>query len=414
MIKSLSWLIAVRYILGSRGDRNISIMLFICFAGIFIGAFSLALVISVMNGFETATYEKLQGIHAQIIMRAGNQNLDTEKISSILNKEFPEIATYSPSTTKHVIIQPIDTENVDINNIVEMKAINPVNEQHISAIAKKIIDSIDHKNNLVTALSNNQILIGSKLATNLQLKPGDKIQLLHIQEDKIKGKKISLSEQIAVIGGIFSTGIDEFDTSLGLISFPFLKTMFPDTYNTQFNILLHKKSNENAVIKKLQDRFGLDAFSWKDLYPPLVSALKLEKYAMFLILSLITLVASMNIISLLFMFIIKKRPDIAIFKAMGMNEKTLFSIFLSIGVVISCIATLLGLCGAYIAVRLLQKYPFITLPDTYYVTHLPAEINIESFILIFFVIMIMSIIATAIPVYRIRSINISEILRYEA
>ncbi len=413
MIKNVSWLITLRYIIGSRSDRNISIMLFICFTGIFIGAFSLALIISVMNGFESATYEKLQSIHAQIIMRADSQKLDTQKIGKVLEAEFPEVAAYSPSTTKQVIIQPPHSD--DISNVIAIKAIDPEREQTTSSIAKKIIASYDNTNQLTTSVTDSgSILIGNKLAQALNLSPGDTVRLMFIQEDTVKGKKVSLSEHEATIGGIFSTGIEEFDSAMGLATFPFIKAMFPDTGATQINLLLKPASDEAAIIEKLQYRFGLELFSWKDLYPALVSALKLEKYAMFLILSLITLVASMNIISLLFMYIIKKRPDIAIYKAMGMSEKTIFAIFLSIGMSIACVATLLGLAAAYGSALLLQHYPFITLPDTYYVTHLPAEVHPISFILIFILVMLMSFIATAIPVWRIRRINISEILRYEA
>jgi ABC-type lipoprotein release transport system permease subunit len=201
MIKKLSWLITIRYILGSRGDRNISIMLFICFAGIFIGAFALALVIAVMNGFEKATYEKLQGIHAQIIMRAGNQKLDAQKIGDILAKEFPEVEAFSPNALKQVIIQRLDSE--DISNVIALKAVDAQAEEQTSSLAKKIIQSEDGKNQLTTSLSDNRIIIGKKLAEVLNLKPSDQVRLLYIQEEKTKGKKVVLAEQTATIGALF-------------------------------------------------------------------------------------------------------------------------------------------------------------------------------------------------------------------
>lgn len=188
MIKNVSWLITLRYIIGSRTDRNISIMLFICFTGIFIGAFSLALIISVMNGFESATYEKLQSIHAQIIMRADSQKLDTEKIGKVLESEFPEVAAYSPSTTKQVIIQPPHSD--DISNVIAIKAIDPVREQTTSSIAKKITASQDNTNQLTTSVTDSgSILIGNKLAQALNLSPGDTVRLMFIQEDTVKEKK---------------------------------------------------------------------------------------------------------------------------------------------------------------------------------------------------------------------------------
>jgi lipoprotein-releasing system permease protein len=121
----------------------------------------------------------------------------------------------------------------------------------------------------------------------------------------------------------------------------------------------------------------------------------------------------MNIISLLFMQITQKRPDIAILKAMGMSHGSISSIFFIIGMTISCVASFFGLLAAVIASWLLQRYPFITLPDTYYVTHLPVAMNGEIIVAVFCVVIIFSLFATWLPIQRIRSINVSRVLRFE-
>jgi ABC-type lipoprotein release transport system permease subunit len=176
--------------------------------------------------------------------------------------------------------------------------------------------------------------------------------------------------------------------------------------------LFHTDDDETIVIKKLQKRLPhLNVYTWKDQYPALVSSLKLEKYVMFLILALITLVASMNMISLLFMQIQHKRRDIAIFRAMGMSSKIIRSIFLRMGLLITSIASICGLMLAACAGYALERYPCIELPDVYYISYIPARMDLEIFLAVFVVTMIIGFCATWFPAQRSRRINISNILR---
>jgi len=400
-------LIAWRYFWDTRAEKSISTMLIICFAGIFIGSFALALIASVMSGFEKVTHEKLQGIHAQIIMRASGNELHAAKIQAILGQEFPEIAAYSPATYKQVILQK--ETDTDISNAILLKIVDPFLEQKTSTIGTKI----KTEQTLVTLIDSDTILLGDKIAHNLNVAVGDTINFLFVPEKNTRSSKISLEQAPAIVGGIFSTGIEEFDTGLALISFAFAQKLFGHVGIEQFNIQLKNSANEQATIQKLKNRFNLEVFSWKDLYPALVSALKLEKYVMFFIFSLIVLVASMSILSLMYMHIIKKRVDIALYKSMGMSNRLIITLFTSIGISVSCLATFCGLIAAAITGIFLQKYPFITLPDSYYVSHLPVHLEWQTFALVFILVLCMSIIATLIPCTSIRSINIAKILRFE-
>jgi lipoprotein-releasing system permease protein len=114
------------------------------------------------------------------------------------------------------------------------------------------------------------------------------------------------------------------------------------------------------------------------------------------------------------MHITQKRGDIAILKAMGMSDNALTTTFLLMGMSITCCATLVGLGLATLASWFLENYPFITLPDAYYVTHLPSKMEWHLLIIVFIVIMCLSFIATVFPAYRTRTINIANILRFEA
>jgi lipoprotein-releasing system permease protein len=153
--------------------------------------------------------------------------------------------------------------------------------------------------------------------------------------------------------------------------------------------------------------------SWKEQYPALVSSLKLEKYVMFLVIALITLVACMNMISLLFMQIQQKRHDIAIFRAMGLATKHIHDIFIRMGLVITTAASLCGLAAATAIGYWIEKHPVIELPDVYYVSHLPARVDLDICVIVFFVTVFLGFIATWIPARRTKYINIVDVLRQE-
>lgn len=410
-MNGLHFLIAWRYLLGTRLEKNISAMVRICFIGIMIGSFALALIIAVMNGFEKVTHEKMQGIHSQIIIRGYGDHLNIEQLNRVLHKEFPEVIGASPNATKQVILQERNSD--DISNIVFLKGIDPAAEARVSILEKKLHTATGDKT-LTAILQENHILIGNKLAQELDVMAGEPINILFAEDEHARKRKISLAKHDAILGGTFKTGIEEFDSGLAFCSMNFLQQLLPDAGPTQINLKLQPDADEDAVIQRLRDRFNLEVYSWKDLYPALVSALKLEKYAMFLILALITLVASMNIISLLFMQITQKRGDIAILKAMGMADGNIQSIFVIMGMAITGLASITGLILAFIAGLILQWYPFIELPDVYYVTHLPVRMEPNLFALVFLVVIVLSFLSTWIPARRTKKINIAHVLRFEA
>lgn len=385
-------------------------MAIVCFLGIFIGSFSLALITAIMHGFEVVIHEKMQGIHAQIIIRGYGEPLNMNTLGPVLQKEFPEIAAFSPSSTRHTLVQAANID--DPPTVAMIRGINSQMESNVSTLHKKIIPT-HQATNFTNLLTQNQILIGKKLAKDLEVTVGDTIELLFTSNEQPRRRKITFDTNDAIVGGLFDTGIDEFDSGLIFCSLDYLETLFPESGIEQVNVKLKPGFDENTIVEKLRKRLNLEVSSWKGLYPALVSALKLEKYVTFFILALITLVASMNIVSLLFMHIQQKRPDIAILKALGMHSSTISTIFLLMGVMISSIASLTGLACAWIASWFLERYPFIKLPDVYYVTHLPVRMEWQIVVTVFIVVLILSIAATWFPARKTRLINIANVLRFE-
>lgn len=387
-------------------------MTIVCFIGIFIGSFSLALISAIMNGFEVAIHEKMQSIHPHVIIQSYKNDIDLEVLETILKKEFPEIIAFSPTASHHVLLR-VDSSSDDTPAVAMIKGINPHTEQFTSSLSKKIIKTLPTITTYSQLFDNDFIIIGKQLAQNNHISIGDHVELLFMRDSYIRSKKITFDSQQATISGIFDTGIDEFDNGIIYCSLSFLEKLYPNIIVEQINVALAPYADENIVIQKLRDRLGIDVYSWKDLYPSLVASLKLEKYVSFFILALILLVASMNIISLLFMQITQKRPIIALLKAIGMTNGSICTIFFMIGMMISCCASITGLIAALCASFILEKYPFITLPDTYYVTHLPVAMNWYIVCAVFSVVILFSMCAILLPIQRIRSINISRILRFE-
>lgn len=402
-------LIASRYLKGTQNEKSISSMVIVCFLSISIGACALALVMSIMDGFEYATHEKIRSIHAHIIMRQNGQSLDAAAIQQVIDKEFSEISGVSSQQIGQVLVQSKD--NNDVNSVVILKGINPAHEALTSSIATKII--APENSALSAVIHDNYVLIGSQCASDLNVSVGSPITLIHKKEGS-PDDTVEFSQTKAIVGGIFKTGIEEFDNGLMFAAQKLWASMFDSNEIHQIALSVRPGIDETKVVEKLKNRFKINAYSWKELYPALVSALKLEKYAMFFILALITLVASLNMISLLFMHIAQKKGDIAILRAMGMNTKDIRIIFLLTGTKIAFWGTLCGLAAAYLIGLFLQAYPLISLPDVYYVTTLPIRLDIKMFVLIFATVMIISIIASWLPTRSIKHINIIDILRFDA
>jgi lipoprotein-releasing system permease protein len=409
-MNNLSFTLAWRYLRGSAYEKRISTMVYVCFLSIVIGSASLALVLAIMRGIEYETQKTLQSIHAHILMRAHGQPLNVASIMSILQQEFPEVLASSPTAMQQVMI----TQDDEVSNVVMLRGIDPASERLVSTLEQRMVIPPYPEANLEELVVDNHVIVGKKLAENFGIKEGDSMTLL-FASDAQHGRKISLDRHKAMVTGMFSTGIEEFDAALIMSTIPFLQTLFPEEGVTQINITLVDDHQEKAVIQRLRKRFaGMEVYSWKELYPALFSAMQLEKFAMFLILALITLVASMNVIALLFMQITQKRSDIAILKLMGMNDHAINAIFMYIGLTIAFLGSIAGIALSAIVGWLLDRYPPITLPDVYYVSKLPVKLEVSLCITVLLITLGLSLFSTWFSARSTKSINIAEVLRFEA
>jgi lipoprotein-releasing system permease protein len=185
---------------------------------------------------------------------------------------------------------------------------------------------------------------------------------------------------------------------------------------TGIELRLKNIYKSSSLREKLQKKLGFPLYArdWIQLHKNLFSALKLEKFAMFIILILIILVASFNIISTLIMNVIEKTREIAILKAMGATNRGVMTIFMLQGLFIGVIGTIIGVSSGYLLNNLLDKYQIIKLPaDVYYLSHLPVKMKLFDFLAVSLSSIIISFLATLYPARQAAKVNPVEPLRYE-
>lgn len=399
----LTLFLAKKFLYGSRDRRSFSVMVKICFAGIFIGTFALTLVAAIMNGFEHATYEKLQGIHADLIIKGYGQALNFEKIAHVINKEFANfIDGVSPTSLSQIIIRNPKTE---LSRLIAIKAFDPRLESKVKKFDQKLINGLKKLGS--------GFFIGKKLQEDLEINVGDQIDFLYADAENIKSKKVELEKFSDFVTGIFDTGVDDFDANVALMSYDLFSKIFTDIGVSEINVKLKNRNFEKMVQSQLKSRLSLDVFSWKDLYPAIVAALVLEKYVSFFILALISLVASMNLVALIYMYINSKKAEIAILASMGMDLNQIRKIFLLIGFILTATASALGIAFAFIGDFILNRYPFIKLPDIYYVTTLPSKLDFTILIWVIITVLIFGLIASWLPTLDVKKMSIANILKFQ-
>ena len=389
----------------------IGIIALISFFAIAITTCILALVICISNGLERATLTQLQGIHSDIIMESQGNSLDGRKIITLLEEHFPEIVGMSPYSSAYVILRNPHTHET---TVVMLKAIDPALERNTTVLEKTITDGIsDH--NLTHLVSNNQILIGEKLAQNLALFVGESTDILFYTHEDTHSQKIIFDQIKAPIGGTFNTGIEEFDSAIVYCSFSLFNDLFPNKDITSIGLKIdpHYVHNKNIVLSRLKKTFSIDVYTWQELYPALIRALKLERYAMITLLSFMMLLASIIILSLLLVSIISKRADIAILLAMGMPLHQIKYIFMLMGLIIAFFGSSFGLATAYLIGWLINTYKLIPLPDVYYISYLPVQLSLTPFLTIILFVLILTFFITLIPVRYIRYTTLATTLRRE-
>ena len=410
MFTKVERLISSRNLKPKKKEGFLKIISIFSFLGIMLGVAILIIVMSVMNGFKTELTNKILGLNPHIVIQPNGFNIENKYISKIENN-FKDISLSKTYSGEGVII------NNDQAKGIIFKGVN-IQEKKIKEFLKKNIVSGD-----VRKFKKNNVFIGSELAFNLNLKEGDRINLMSSTFVSTPLGSLPKQENFN-IAGIFNTGFIEFDQNIIFLTTEDALSIFDkDTKDQNLEIYLKDPLKANLYkkqIEKLNQNFFI--YTWTDLNKSLFSALKVERNVMFIILTLIIIVAAFNIISGLTILIKNKTKEIAILKTLGLNNTSIKKSFFLTGFTIGFFATIsgivLGLIFSFniekVRVFLATVFKLEIFPsDIYFLEKLPSEISLSSIFIIFILSILVSAIASYIPARHISKMKTFRALKYE-
>ena len=410
MVNKVERIISSRNLKPKKKEGFLKIISVFSFLGIMLGVSILIIVMSVMNGFRTDLTNKILGLNPHIIINSNGNYID-DNYQSLISKKYNDF-----NLTKSFNGEGIAITN-EITKGVLVKGIQKDQKEAFNFIREKIIKGEFEK------LDKNSILIGSELAYNLNLEVGDMLTLMTSSFMNTPLGSVPKQQSYSV-AGIFNSGFIEYDKNVVLLELNEILSLFNKT-KKNLNIEIYLKEPLKAdlykkELKKISDKFYI--YSWTDLNKSFFSALKVERNVMFVILTMIIIVATFNIISGLTILIKNKTREIAILKTLGLSNTSIKKIFFLTGMSIGFFSTISGvLIGTIFSIYIEEIRIFISNifsleifpPEVYFLEEMPSEVSFKSVMIISFFSLLISAIASYIPSRSISQMNITKALKYE-
>jgi len=411
LFNSVEKLIALRNLRPKKKEGFLKVISTFSFIGIMLGVAILIIVMSVMNGFRTDLTNKILGFNPHLIIKPYNNEKINILFKNKLKNNFKDIKLLDSFSGEGVVMNGETTKGVLI------KGLDQDNKKNSIFLEKILIEGSEK------VISGNGVVVGKQLAFDLNLKVGDKINLLSSAFINTPFGGLP-KQEIYTLEGIFSSGFYEFDQNVIFLNLKDTLIFFnKKTDDINLEIYLQNPLDADIIkdeIQKLDNNFYI--YSWIDLNKSFFGALKVERNVMFIILTLIIVVAAFNIISGLTILIKNKTKEIAILKTLGLSNKSIVKSFFLTGFTIGLTATIAGLLlGVLFAVYIEPIRIFLSnilhveiFPqDIYFLEKLPSEINPISILVIFLLSLTTTTIASLIPAAAITKMNTIQALKYE-
>ncbi len=405
---SVEFFIAGKYLKAKRKEGFISLITFLSVAGVTLGVMALVVVIAVMSGAETEFRKRILGLEPHILIM--NYGGSFDQYQDILDKisSSPHIKDTSPILFGQAMIRTSRSFSG-----VMVRGVCP---EHGALLMKGYTAQ-----KLATALEQPKekdslpgIILGKELADSLGVTINDKAVLMSPKTFISPIGQIPSMKRF-VVKGMFSSGMSEYDGILAYVSLDQAQDLVSAKgkvsalglwVDNVFNVKTIRKNELNFL------KYPFYIRDWMDINHSLFSALKLEKTAMFIILTLIILVAAFNIASALIMMVMEKTKDIAVLKAMGATHDIIGKIFILKGMIIGATGTLLGTGSGVLVCFLLKKYDFIRLPEAYPFSTLPVELSGQDVLIIGISSLLICFVSTLYPSRKASKMDPVEAIRY--
>lgn len=392
---NLEYWIAWRYLVTKRKEKFLGLISIIAILGVVVGVAALMVVIAVMSGFSQDLRDKIVGNYSHITITAESGIEDEEALIGQL-RSISQIRGISVFIDGQALVR---TSQRLFG--VKVRGIDPKTISQVNKIEEYLIEGD------VLNLDSQGAVVGKELARFLGLQLADRLSL-QASKEKIYDLKVD---------GIFSSGMYEYDSELVFLHINQAKQMFKLRNASGIAITLNNLDKTALVKDEIQRILGYNYYvrTWIEANQNFFAALKLEKVTMFIILSLIVLVAAFNIASTLIVMVVQKTRDIGILKALGMTRRRIRRIFAYEGLTIGIIGITLGAWLGWLICFLLKRYQFIKLPaDIYYLDHLPVSLSLwPDVFLIIIAALIITVLSTIYPALRAGRLRPVEALRYE-
>ena len=409
MISRLEKEITFRFLKARKKDGFLNIISIFSFIGISLGVAVLIIVMSVMNGFRTELISKIVGFNSHITVDPYEKRIEVETVSqkikdrseNLILSNSGEAIIIKNNTSKGILLRGY--KNIDFSKLKIFE-----NELFLG----------DNK-----TLMQNNISIGKELSFTLNLDIGDKVTLMSSAGvETIIGNLPK--QKTFVVSSIFESGMAEFDNNIAFINLKTLEEFFNlDEKDRNLEIYLNNPQNIENQKLLVQNNFPNEfVYSWSDMNSSLFSALKVERNVMFIILSLIIIVAAFNIISGLTILVKNKTREIAILKSIGVLNKSIIKIFFLIGVIIGSSATLFGIfLGVTFSIYVENLRQYLSTifnirlfpEEIYFLSTMPSEINFFSILIISICSIFITIIVSIFPAVKAAKLDPIKALKYE-
>ena len=408
-------MIAFRYIKSRRVEGFISISAWFSLLGIMLGVATLIVVMSVMNGFRTELVDRILGINGHLIIYSKNERT-IPNYTNIIN---------NISDTSNVVAVTAHLEGQALaknKNFISGVIIRGSNWSDLAA--KKLLWKSLSQSTISNFKDKQNIIMGYRLGQKLNLKVGDFVSLI-----SPNGMETALGvlpfNQNFKIGGFFDMGMYEYDNNF--IFIPWKKAeLFLSTNNIAHGIEVFLKDQKftSSVNLQLQSKLNknLIVIDWKKRNSSFMNALAVEKNVMFVILTLIILVAAFNIISSMIMLVQTKKGDIALMRTMGASQYLIIKVFMLTGSIIGFIGTFVGvLLGVFVSMNIEKIRQLVTSifgqelfsAEIYFLSKLPSNININEVLTVICISIFLTLLASIFPAWKASKISPAEALRYE-
>ena len=411
MISQIEKTIALRYLKPRRNDGFLRIIKFFSFTGIALGVAILIIVMSVMNGFRAELVEKILGFSPHITIKPYDQKIELNKINEL--KNYQEIISRSVRSYsgEAVIFSKHNTKGI----IVRGYSKNDL--EQMSLLKDSIIDGS------LNDFESNSVSIGKDLAIASDIIVGDKIQILSTASIETPFGNLPTQSDY-IVTSVFSSGLSDFDGNIIFMPIDEVLPLF-GVPEEEIRVEIFLKSPEKIELIKedIQNLFSEHyVYSWADLNKSFFAALKVERNVMFIILTLIIVVAAFNIISGLTILVKNKTKDIALLRTIGVSRKSIVKIFFLTGFLIGFFATLSGVIfGVLFSFYVEEIRELITFlfnvqlfpEEIYFLSKMPSEINIISILIISSFSLTITIFASLFPSLAAAKLDPVRALKYE-